>query len=56
MFQDTIRFGSFSRFSLIKNIDNWYIGMDVGRVVGVVFIVHKKAFGTVDHNILCEKV
>ena len=41
--------------NLLKNTDDWYIGMDLGRLVGVVFIDHKKAFDTVDHEILCRK-
>ena len=30
--------------------------MDLGKLVGLVFIDHKKAFYTVDHNILCKKL
>ena len=30
--------------------------MDLGKLVGLVFIDHKKAFNTVDHNILCKKL
>ena len=36
---------------LLKNTDDWYNGMDLGKLVGLVFIDLKKAFGTVDHNI-----
>ena len=42
--------------SLLKSTDDWYNGMDLGRLVGVVFIDLKKAFYTVDHEILCRKL
>ena len=41
---------------LIKNIDDWYSGLDAGKLVGLVFIDLKKAFDTVDHGILCRKL
>ena len=41
---------------LLKNTDDWYSGMDLGQLVGLVFIDLKKAFDTVDHTILCEKL
>ena len=41
---------------LLKNTDDWYNGMDLGKLVGLVFIDLKKAFNTADHNILCKKL
>ena len=41
---------------LLKNTDDWYNGLDLGKLVGLVFIDLKKAFDTVDHKILCKKL
>ena len=40
---------------LLKNTDDWYSGMDLGQLVGLVFIDLKKAHGTVDHEIFLKK-
>ena len=40
---------------LLKNTEDWYNGLDLGELVGLVFIDLKKAFDTVDHKILCKK-
>ncbi len=41
---------------LLKNTDDWYNGYDVVKPVGLVFIDHKKAFDTVNHQIQFEKL
>ena len=39
---------------LIKNTDDWYGGLDAGKLVGLVFIDLKRLLKTVDHGILCR--
>ena len=41
--------------SLLKNTNDWYRGLDLGKLVGLVFIDLKKAFDTVE-RILCLKL
>ena len=41
---------------LLKMSDDWYNVLDLGKLVRLVFIDPKKAFDTVDHNILCKKL
>ena len=38
---------------LLNMSDDWYNGLDLGKLVRLVFIDLKKAFDTVDHDILC---
>ena len=41
---------------LLKMSYNWYNGLDLGKLVGMVFIDLKKVFDKVDHDVLCKKL
>ena len=41
---------------LMKNTNDWYPNIDKGEYTGLIFIDLKKAFDTVDHNILLQKL
>ena len=41
---------------LLKNTDDWYNGLDLATLVGLIFIDLKEAFDTADHEILCQKL
>ena len=41
---------------LLRNTDDWYNGLDIGKLVGLVFIDLQKAFDTADHDMLCKKL
>ena len=41
---------------LLKVSYDWYNGLDLGKLVGLEFSDLKKAFDTVDHDILCQKL
>ena len=47
---------SFNLTCLLKNTDDWYSGLDISILVGIVFIDLKKAFDTVHDDILCQKL
>ena len=40
----------------LNNTDDWYVNMDSGRYTADIFIELKKAFDTVDHDILLAKL
>ena len=41
---------------LLKGTSGWYIVIDTGRYTEIIFIDLKKAFDTVDHQILLDKM
>ena len=41
---------------LLKGTNDWYIDIDNGRYTAMIFIDLKKAFDTVDHQILLDKM
>ena len=41
--------------SLVENTDDWYIGINLGKIIGVVFIDFNKTFNIVHHDVLFAK-
>ena len=42
--------------ALLEATENWSLNIDNGPINGVIFIDHKKAFDTIDHNIIIRKL
>ena len=42
--------------ALMASINDWYLNIDKGKYTGLIFIDLKKAFDTVDHEILMKKL
>ena len=45
-----------STVTCLLNTDDWYSGMNTGNLTGIVLVDLKKAFDTVDHQIVCRKL
>ena len=41
---------------LVKSVDNWKIALDAGKMVGTVLIDLSKAFDTINHTLLLNKL
>jgi hypothetical protein len=54
--QSGFRKGFFTCSSLLRTTNEWLVNMDEGLINGVVFLHLKKAFDTVDHDIMIKKL
>ena len=55
-FQSGFRPGYSTLSALIQMCDAWFNNMDNGELTGVVFLDIQKAFDSIDHNILLDKL
>lgn len=55
-FQSGFRPGHSTFTTLLQMCNNWYENMDNGKLTGVVFIDIRKAFDSIDHSILLNKL
>ena len=55
-FQSCFRKGHSTTSSLLSTTNSWLVNLDAGLINGILFLDLKKAFNTVDHQILIKKL